>query len=448
MRLTVLGSCPPRFDRRIGPVAIHIETDAGISILVDGGIGYERKSGLDKPVLPRIIPTNHLDYIFLTHIHTDHSGLVPWLMKKYKEARLVTTVPTLILGRVVWSDLGRIAFRQGFPGLVPFDADFYQEICERTIKFNEPGWLTLENNIRVYFNACGHTRGAAYVVIEADGKRVAFSGDTSLNDTPTILGMAEENVPQELEGSDLLFLESTYGNRPIKSRPQVVAQMNAFIIETLRGGGRVLATALAIERTQDVALDQVRAGITPVYIDGALAAHVWEIYQQPESCWSPNDVRLKPEEVSRVTCLLDRDDGFRARMFEDAQPYSVVASPGSLQGGYSAVWVKRILPDPKSLVLLCNYQSEDSPGAKLEKFGRGMIIQLGDEIVKVESQVKRIGVSSHAGADQLVRIADWFKPKEIVCYHGTWNARQSLRVLLEKNNFGSKTALNGDIIEP
>jgi len=447
VQLKILGSCPDYFEAGIGPVGMFIETDSHVSLLVDCGMGHVGNPDIGyKPVTFLPLEIERLDYVLLSHIHIDHSGLVSWVMKKYPEAKLITTVPTLALGNAVWNDHQRLASRYGYPGLVPFGTGLYGEICKRTIPVSEHGWLELKNGVRVYFNANGHSRGSAYIALEADGKRVVFSGDVSLDDTPTILGMRRENIPEEIRGADILFLESTYGARTLKPRPSAIALMNRAIVDTLRGGGKVLATALSVERTQDIALDQVKAGISPVYIDGALAASVWEIYQRSESYWSPNDVLLDPNEVEQIKRLLDYGNGFRTKMLENEETYSIVASPGSLQGGYSAIWAKRILPDPRSLLLQCNYQFEGTPGAELERFGSGMRLELGGEFIEVNSRVMRVDVSAHADRFQLAKVASWFLPKQIVLYHGTSFARQRLRELLETERFRVKTPLNSDEI--
>ena len=133
-------------------------------------------------------------------------------------------------------------------------------------------------------------------------------------------------------------------------------------------------------------------------------------------------------------------------MLENEETYSIVASPGSLQGGYSAIWAKRILPDPRSLLLQCNYQFEGTPGAELERFGSGMRLELGGEFIEVNSRVMRVDVSAHADRFQLAKVASWFLPKQIVLYHGTSFARQRLRELLETERFRVKTPLNSDEI--
>ena len=196
VRVQVLGGSPPHLSRDgIGPIGMLLPD---LGILVDYGIGHRRLPEGEAVITPFPIPADQeIRYVILTHIHNDHAGLVPWVMKRFPKAELVTTLPTLELGRAVWSDLHAIGRRRGYPGLVPWNTSLYEEICRRTIIVREPGWTHLAKGARVYFGPNGHVRGSAYVVIESDGKRVAWSGDVSYYDTPTVLEQIDA-VPHAL----------------------------------------------------------------------------------------------------------------------------------------------------------------------------------------------------------------------------------------------------------
>ncbi len=461
MRVQVLGGSPPHLSRDgIGPIGMLLPD---LGILVDYGIGHRRLPEGEAVITPFPIPADQeIRYVILTHIHNDHAGLVPWVMKRFPKAELVTTLPTLELGRAVWSDLHAIGRRRGYPGLVPWNTSLYEEICRRTIIVREPGWIDLEKGTRVYFCPNGHVRGSAYVVVESGGKRVAWSGDVSYYDTPTVLGMKAENVPEEIRGVDALFLESTHGDREVEPRSNLVDhEMNPAINETLFSGGIALEVALSIERAQDVALDQVRGGILPVYLDSKLAEIAWKIYLSKEGSWSPNDIPIDPVLAKRVISIHDRageEDGsdFREKLLRSGKALSIVSSAGSLQGGPSVSWAKRVLPDPRSLIVQCNYQFEGTPGADLEKYREGVSLDLGGTLVSVKSRVLRVDLSAHAGRSALRKIASWFEPKRLILYHGIWSACRHLqRHIMRPIALGRPSTLerppeipvNGELIE-
>lgn len=450
MKVTILGACPGKSGGSgFSASGNLLQTEQGVTMVVDYGIGYERlkdsSGNTQRAVTPKSVSNlEKIDYILLTHRHNDHSGMVPWLMKKFPKATLITTLPTFHFLGSSWSDLARMARIFDYPGLVPYDIALHEDIRKRTILVTRPGWMHLERGVRVYFNSNGHTRGSAYIVVEADGKRVGFSGDVSTSDTPTLAGMSPWNVPPEIRGLDLLFLESTHGNRNIEPRHLVVDYMNDVVKHTLRRGGLSLAIALGGDRAIDIALDQAQSGIKPC-LDGGLPGHAWEVYHSPEGYWCPNDVRINPELSERVTPLFERNNALES-MLRSGNAYSVVASAGSLQGGQSVKWAEKILPDHRSLILQCNFQFEGTPGAELEKLDRGEILMLKGKPVQVNCDVVRVEASAHAGANQLLRVASWFDARRIALYHGSWHSRSTLRGRLAKR-YETSIPLNNDVID-
>jgi Cft2 family RNA processing exonuclease len=257
--------------------------------------------------------------------------------------------------------------------------------------------------------------------------------------------MGPDNIPADISGLDFLFMESTQGDRRSQPRDLVVYYMNEKVKNVLRRGGMSLAIALGGDRAIDIALDQALCGIKPC-LDGGLPGNAWEIYQSPEGYWCPNDIPIEPEVAQRITPLFRMED-VRDRMLTSGNAYSIVASSGSLQGGQSVKWAETILPDPNSLILQCNFQFEGTPGADLEKMGRGGTLQLSGKSIKVNCDVVRVEASAHAGANELLEIAQWFGARNTALYHGNWHARSVFRERLARHRIFASTPLNGDVIE-
>ena len=67
----------------------HFLQAAGKNILID--CGMEQGPDLyENPGLP--IPENEIDYVFLTHAHIDHSGMLPKLAKNGFKGQIFTTL--------------------------------------------------------------------------------------------------------------------------------------------------------------------------------------------------------------------------------------------------------------------------------------------------------------------------------------------------------------------
>lgn len=446
MKVTVLGGCPGPGKSSIGPNGMFIEV-GGLNILVDFGAEYERISAREQRVrqpLTPPVPWNKIDFILLTHVHGDHCGLVPWIMSRTEKARLVTTQPTFLLAGPVWNDAHGIATFFGQPGMAPFSYEFYRRMsANRTLFVEHPGWVELANGVRAYFGSNGHIRGSAYVVLEHEGKRVVFSADVGVYDTPTVRGMSSANVPEEVRGADLLFLESTYGDSVLPSRESEIATMNAHVRAAIARGGKALTAALSVDRSANIALDQVAAGISPVYIDGKLTAEEWYAYLSQECLWSENDIPIDPVAAAKVIPLFERP-ALRRTIANDRNSYSIVSSAGSLQAGAALMWGKVLLGGSKNLLVQSAHQFDNTPGARIEQGERS--VWMKDGLVRVEAEVLRTQASTHASSEKLAEVASWFAPKQVALYHGVWRARQALQGRLTKEGRTVLLPTDGTVI--
>src|SRR4030043_194262 len=109
---------------------------------------------------------------------------------------------------------------------------------------------------------------------------MVFSGDLGSSDQPII------RDPSKIEEGDLLWLESTYGNRLHKSKEETTEELLKIIRKEIQDGSKVVIPAFAIGRTQEVIYplsELIRKGLLPsipVYVDSPLAISATEIYKK------------------------------------------------------------------------------------------------------------------------------------------------------------------------
>ena len=79
----------------------HFLQAAGKNILID--CGMEQGPDLyENPGLP--IPAKDVDYVFLTHAHIDHSGMLPRLAKEGFKGQIFATFATVDLCNIMLRD--------------------------------------------------------------------------------------------------------------------------------------------------------------------------------------------------------------------------------------------------------------------------------------------------------------------------------------------------------
>jgi len=84
---------------------------------------------------------------------------------------------------------------------------------------------------------------------------------------------------------DVLWLESTYGNRLHKSREETLQELLEIVREAIEHQAKVVIPAFAVERTQDIIYtigQSIRKGLIPsipIYIDSPWAISATEIFK-------------------------------------------------------------------------------------------------------------------------------------------------------------------------
>jgi len=109
----------------------------------------------------------------------------------------------------------------------------------------------------------------------------------------------------------------------------------------------------------------------------------------------------------------------------------VIAAGGMCSGGRIVAYLKALLGDPRTDVLLVGYQAAGTPGRAIQEYGpRGGYVVLDGRRYTIRARVHTIsGYSAHADQRNLVNFVRRMrhKPKEIKLVHGDDDARTALR---------------------
>src|SRR5690554_6644970 len=110
-------------------------------------------------------------------------------------------------------------------------------------------------NISYRFQYNGHIIGATFIELDIHGKRFVFSGDIGRNNDYLL-----EN-PKKPEWADVLFIESTYGNK-LHPKEDLDDMLSEMITDIIHKKGNLIIPSFAVERLQ-----------TLMYI-------LWKLYQK------------------------------------------------------------------------------------------------------------------------------------------------------------------------
>ena len=426
MRLTFYGAAG-----EVTGSCTLVETD-GARLLVDCGMFQGSKFSEDDNYTAFPFDPATIDAVLLTHAHLDHTGRVPKLVAHGFRGPIISTKPTLALADIILNDTLEVMKyhekKMRHPML------FTASDLERTrqtfqgISYGEP--IAVVSGITATFSDAGHILGSSHIQINADGRKIVFSGDLGNVDTPIL------RPPDARPDADILILETTYGAHRHEDRVTRTHLLQEAIIRTIGEGGTLLIPAFAIERIQEILYELnglVQAGklpAVPLYLDSPLAIRATEIFRKFSDYYDEEAMHRYMNgddlfDFPGLTMTPSRDE---SRAINSTPPPKVIiAGAGMMTGGRVLHHAMRVLPDPKSTLLIVGYQAERTLGRQLLDGARR--VRIYDESVPVRCRIQKIGgYSAHADRDGLIAWAAGAgsPPARIFLTHGESDGRATI----------------------
>lgn len=447
----------------------YLVEHGGSRVLVDFGLfqgtadAWERNHDLG-PVVSR--PP---DAVLLTHAHLDHAGRMPMLLRTHaggsgrrcggrddgdgsapalghhRRWRLLATAATLELAEVILEDAARIqeadaehamrhadrgasehrgsgrssdgsgpreavAAHRATESVEPlFTPDDVPQLMRRgrAVRFGE--WLEVLPGWQARWRNSGHILGAASIELRVGGRRIAFSGDIGPRGLPIL------NDPDPPTDADLVFLESTYGDRDHRPFDATLREFAEIIRQAAWGKAKVIIPAFAIGRTQLIleCLAMMRQDVTlprvPIWLDSPMATKANEVYERHRALMNPPAQAWRrsgdlAEALAELRIIRTSDE---SRALNDHwEPGIIIAGSGMCDGGRILHHLKHNLWKRGVHVVLCGYMSRGTLGWQLLSGAREVRVLGG--IVPVRATVHTLGgFSAHAGQSELL---EWLAP--------------------------------------
>ena len=425
--------------------------------LVDCGLFQGNRTTRDLNYQDFPFDPRKVEFVILTHAHTDHSGLLPKLVKHGFEGKIFATKQTIDLLQFMLRDgasiqesnterFNRKRQRRGQERIEPL---YTMADAEHTLEQLRPAeyedWLEPMPGVSVRFWNAGHILGSASAELKLDDDsgdmlRMLFSGD---------LGPDEKVFhpePDAPEGFDYIICESTYGDRErdeytLEKRREALCKE---LVDGLERGGNVIIPSFAVERSQELLHDigyLMSAGTLPeanVYLDSPLAKNVTEVFLKHAA---------ELEDVEVGTAELFRHPRFRlVQSVEESMAVNriksgaiIISASGMCDAGRIQHHIKANIWRKQSTILFVGYQSPGTLGHVISSGTKDVRIH-GKEY-KVKANIRRIGnYSAHADQSEL---QGWLLERAPVVgglflNHGEDDSRAELRDLLEEKGIDAE----------
>ncbi len=409
-------------------------TTGNKKFLVDCGMFQGNQFNEDKNRDPFLFNPAGLSGVVVTHAHLDHVGRLPLLVKNGYEGKFYATPPTVELTELILDDALQIMLynQRHFGAPVLYDSTDIAKVMERfkAVDYYEKFPLTPE--VTVTFYDAGHIFGSAYVEIEAEGKRVVFSGDIGninvpiLRDTDTLPG-----------GVDVLVCESTYGDRLHETAFRRQEILENLITSAIGRGGALMIPSFSLERTQELIYDlndlvdrKHLLPRVPIFLDSPLAIKATKVYLKYPQYYDTEATSLfkSGDELFQFPGLVMTETKEESKKINQTPGAKIIiAGAGMMNGGRIVHHAMRYLSDERNTLLIVGYQAQNTLGRKILN-GQSPVEIMGEKI-PVRCHVKAIGaLSAHGDQNKLL---DWIGggtsvPKQVLLTHGEPAAAEAL----------------------
>jgi metallo-beta-lactamase family protein len=375
--------------------------------LVDCGLFQGHKELRERNWRDFDVSPREIEAVFLTHAHIDHSGSIPRLIKSGFRGPIYCSAGTNELVKIMLPDSGhlqeeeaRFANKKAYTKHKPALPLYTRADAEQSLSYFHPVEFhkTFKvNDVAITFNRVGHILGASCILLEADGRKIAFSGDVG---RPHDLIM---KAPEPMPNADYMVLESTYGDR-LHVDEDIWKRLEDIINEAVKLGSVVVIPAFAIGRAQNILYflhELTSAGRIPkidTYLDSPMAIDATDIY-----CRFSDEHKLKDRVCSAMfkSVKITRTPEESKAINRTLGPKVIISASGMASGGRVLHHLSHYLPDKKNIVIIVGFQAMGTRGRAL--LDGAPQVKIFGQYVDVNARIEYIsGLSAHADYDELI----------------------------------------------
>jgi len=411
--------------REVGRSCALLETE-NTKVLLDAGVNFS----LDDPY-PYIdalgYPLSEIDAVIISHAHSDHNILLPYLYKLGFEGPVYSTYPTRDLMTLIQFDYIKVNVSNDND--IPFTEADVKQVLLQGIPREYREVTDIAPDMRMTFHNAAHILGSASVHLNiGEGvHNLVYSADIKYGITRLF-----DNIDIRYPRIETLVIESTYGAKDAVQTPRAEAEQQLLdvINETTQFGGNVLIPVFGVGRGQEICMvieNFYQKGLltdkNKIYVEGMVreASAIHTAY--PEYLRKSLERRILTNDSpfdSPIFHEVTKDD--RDKILKEKGAI-IITTSGMMNGGPVLDYFYKMAENKANTLVFVGYLAEGTLGRQIQQGLKTMPISDNGKTKKlnIEIRVENIdGFSGHSDFNQLMNYVGSLKPKprKIIVGHG------------------------------
>lgn len=425
----------------------------GIQLLIECGMIQQNDYLENYKANSEKFPFNpsELSYVFVGHVHIDHIGRLPMLVRQGFRGKIITSHATAILMKplllnssfILQSEANSLSYKYKRDYSPIYDeSDVYKTlelICEYDDIHTE---YKLDEIVSFEWLENSHCIGARQLRLNLVNKKgvtehILYSSDIgALNTKNHYLS----NTEIDTRNYKYVFMESTYGEPSRtckKTREFDLEHLRVAIDTVMERGGSFLMPCFSFARTQEILTNLYdiyhdKPFPYDIVVDSMLSVDICNLYNE---LLDGDNLELwkKVKDWENVKFITEKDESLAC--VKDHRPKVIISSSGFCTNGRILSYLHEYLSDENSMICFSGYVGNDNSylSYRIKNYKENKIIKVsGDKVENKMDCISLYTMSSHANRKDLLEYGSSVNTEKLVLVHGSVVAKNSLKEDLQK----------------